>query len=166
MALTDEINFCPRCGEALGLAPRFGQERPVCPGCDWVYFRDPKVAAAALVVRDGSVLLIRRANEPYRGCWTLPAGFLNAGEDPARAAERECQEETGLEVRVTALFDVIPKREHLRGADIIICYTAEIIGGQLCPDDDAEEVGFFHFNDLPPLGFEATRQLLAKAQGG
>lgn len=74
-------------------------------------FVNPKVAAAVLIEKDGRVLLVRRANEPYRGLWTLPAGFVNGNEDPAEAAARECLEETGLSVHVTRVLDVIAGRE-------------------------------------------------------
>jgi ADP-ribose pyrophosphatase YjhB (NUDIX family) len=138
----------------------FGEERPVCPSCDWIYFADPKVAAAVVVEQDGQVLLTRRVNEPYQGFWTLPAGFVNAHEDPARAAERECLEETGLEVRVVELLDVIGGREHERGADIVIIYRAEVIGGSLAAGDDADLAEFFPRTALPPLAFAATRAAL------
>ena len=59
--------------------------------------RIPKVAAGVVLIDADRVLLVRRVNEPYRGRWTLPAGFVDAGEDPRRAAERECLEETGLQ---------------------------------------------------------------------
>jgi ADP-ribose pyrophosphatase YjhB (NUDIX family) len=138
----------------------FEQERPTCPACDWIYFEDPKVAAAALVEKEGQVLLARRVNEPFQGLWSLPAGFVNAHENPARAAERECQEETGLQVRVTGLADVISGREHRRGADIILIYHAEITGGILSAGDDADQAEFFGLNALPPLAFRATRIVL------
>ena len=63
--------------------------------------------------------------------WTLPAGFINGGEDPAEAAARECIEETGLSVHVTRVLDIIPGREHPRGADFIIVYQAEVISGEI-----------------------------------
>lgn len=135
----------------------FGAERPECPACGWIYFEDPKVAAAVLVEQAGRVLLTRRVNEPHRGEWSLPAGFINAHEDPQRAAERECLEETGLLVRVTELLQLIPGQEHERGADILILYRAEILGGELLAGDDADEVGFFSREALPPLAFRATR---------
>jgi ADP-ribose pyrophosphatase YjhB (NUDIX family) len=135
----------------------FGAERPECPACGWIYFEDPKVAAAVLVEQAGRVLLTRRVNEPHRGEWSLPAGFINAHEDPERAAERECLEETGLLVRVTELLQLIPGQEHERGADILILYRAEILGGELLAGDDADEVGFFSREALPPLAFRATR---------
>ena len=159
--LTDEIHYCPRCGTQLTQANRFGGLRKVCPACDWVYFADPKVAAAVLVEREGEVLLVRRANDPQRGLWTLPAGFVDAGEDPARAAERECLEETGLNVQVVGLLDVLYGQEHPRGAHIIIFYRAEIKAGKLQANDDVDRSGFFKRDHLPPLAFSTTKKILA-----
>lgn len=141
---------------------KYGAVRPVCPQCGWIHFQDPKVAAAVLVEQGSRVLLVQRANEPFRGLWTLPAGFVNGGEDPAEAATRECWEETGLTVRVTRVHDVIAGREHERGADFIIVYIAEVTGGTMAPADDAEAVEWFERADLPPLAFEATRKVLAQ----
>lgn len=160
MARENEIKYCPRCGTAISLQERFGKIRPVCPQCEWIHFDDPKVAAAVLVEQDGRVLLVRRNNEPFRGLWTLPAGFVDAGEDPARAAERECLEETGLLVRVKRVLDVIAGREHERGADFVIVYQAEVLGGTLSPDDDADAVEWFEPGDWPPLAFSATYKAL------
>lgn len=154
------IRFCPSCGTPVTIQPAYGQPRPVCPACGWVHFADPKVAAAVLVEQDGRVLLTRRVNEPFKGLWSLPAGFVDAYEDPARAAERECLEETGLRVQVTALFDVIAGREHARGADIIIVYRAQVIDGLLQAGDDADQAAFFPRDQLPPLAFRATRAVL------
>lgn len=160
MARESQIKFCPRCGTAISLQERFGKIHPVCPKCDWIHFEDPKVAAAVLVEQDGRILLVRRSNEPYRGLWTLPAGFVDGGEDPARAAERECLEEAGLSVRVKRVLDVIAGQEHERGADFVIVYEAEVLGGALSPNDDADAVEWFECNNLPPLAFEATRKAL------
>ena len=155
-----EYKFCPRCGTALLHEERFGKVRPVCPQCGWIHFLDPKVAAAVLVEQDGRVLLVRRVNEPFRGFWTLPAGFVNGGEDPAEAAARECLEETGLSVRVTRVFDIVSGREHPRGADFVIVYHAEVVGGELSPNDDADAAEWFPLKDLPPLAFRATQKVL------
>jgi ADP-ribose pyrophosphatase YjhB (NUDIX family) len=157
-----EVNYCVRCGAKLIRVERFGAVRPACPDCDWVYFPDPKVAAAALIVRDERVLLVRRDNEPQRGLWTLPAGFVDAGEDPAQAAERECLEETGLRAQVTGLFDVIYGQEHPRGAHILIVYLARVQPGRLEPGDDVDRAGYFPLGELPPLAFDTTRRVLTK----
>ena len=156
----DEFNYCPRCGAPVNHEMRFGKVRPVCPACGWIHFVDPKVAAAVLVEQDGHVLLVRRVNEPFRGMWTLPAGFINGGEDPAEAAARECLEETGLSVRVTRVLDIISGKEHPRGADFIIVYQAAVVSGDMKPDDDADAVEWFKRESLPPLAFRATQKVL------
>jgi ADP-ribose pyrophosphatase YjhB (NUDIX family) len=157
---SNEYTYCPRCTTLLREELRFGKLRPSCPGCGWIYFVDPKVAAAVLVEQNGRVLLARRVNEPFRGLWTLPAGFINGGEDPAEAAARECLEETGLSVRVMRVLDIIPGREHPRGADFIIVYQAEVVAGELKADDDADAVEWFRRDQLPPLAFRATQKVL------
>lgn len=141
---------------------KFGRVRPVCPQCGWIHFVDPKVAAAVLIEQDGRVLLVRRAGDPFRGLWTLPAGFINGGEDPAEAAARECLEETGLSVRVTRVFEIVAGREHPRGADFVIVYQAEVLSGELSPDDDADAAEWFPLSDLPPLAFRATQKVLSR----
>jgi ADP-ribose pyrophosphatase YjhB (NUDIX family) len=155
-----EINFCPRCGTRVNQEEHYGRMRPVCPACGWMYFADPKVAAAVLIVDAGRVLLVRRVNEPHRGLWTLPAGFVNADEDPARAAERECLEETGLTVQVTEILDIRWGREHKRGADFVIFYRGQAAAGALHADDDADAAEWFERGNLPPLAFESTKYIL------
>src|SRR5689334_1153787 len=162
MARDTHIKFCPRCAAAVTHEEKIGMVRPVCPQCGWIHFVDPKVAAAVLVEQDGRVLSVRRANEPYRGLWTLPAGFVNGGEDPAKAAARECLEETGLIVEVKHVLDVIAGLEHNRGADFLIVYEAQVISGELVPADDADAAEWFAYDALPQLAFKATQKVLTK----
>jgi 8-oxo-dGTP diphosphatase len=157
----EEVNYCIRCGHPLTQAERFGGLRPVCEACGWIYFADPKVAVAALIEKNGQVFLVRRVNDPQRGLWTLPAGFVDAGEDPARAVERECREETGLVVRVIELLDVLYGQEHPRGAHILIVYRVEVISGDIEPADDVDKAAFFSRQELPPLAFSTTEKILA-----
>jgi 8-oxo-dGTP diphosphatase len=158
--IQEPINFCPRCGAPVIQAQRYGRVRPVCPSCGWIYFADPKVAVAILVQKDDQVLLVRRANDPRRGLWTLPAGFVDAGEDPVRAAAREALEETGLRVQIGALLDVMYGQEHPGGAHIILFYQGEIISGDMHAQDDVDRAAFYNLNQLPPLAFSTTQRLL------
>jgi 8-oxo-dGTP diphosphatase len=158
--IIDEVRFCPRCGTPLIQAERFGRQRPVCPNCAWIYFADPKVAVALIVVQEGNILLVQRSNEPYRGLWSLPAGFVDAGEDPVVAAARECREETGLEVRVSELVGLLSGQEHPRGAHLLIVFRGEVLSGDLKAGDDAQQADFYGLKDLPPLAFTSTRTIL------
>jgi len=152
--------YCPRCASKLQTENKFGGLRSICPNCGWIHFIDPKVAAAVLIIQQNKVLLVSRANEPFQGMWTLPAGFVNGGEDPSEAAERECLEETGLTIRVRRVRQIVSGKEHPRGADFVIVYDAEIVSGEMIPDDDADAVDWFPLNDLPPLAFQATQKVL------
>ncbi len=156
MAEREPIQYCSSCGTKVEERQAFGQLRPVCPSCGRVHFLDPKVGAGVLIAKDRKILLVRRSVEPEIGKWTLPAGFVEGDEDPRTTAARECLEETGLEVQILELLDVIHGREHSSGASIVIIYTAEIVGGVLAPNDDADAAEFFTPHELPPLAFEAT----------
>lgn len=156
----EDVNYCPRCAAALESKNCFGKDRPVCPACGWVFFDDPKVAVAVLVQRAGSVLLVQRANSPFQGQWTLPAGFVDAGEDPQAAAVRECLEETGLVVEISALIGIVSGREHPRGSDLTIFYRAECPFGEPLAGDDAAAAAWFKPENLPELAFQSTRKIL------
>lgn len=98
--------YCPRCATPLVTRPVSDKLRRVCPACGYIHFTDPKVGVGVLVVHEGRVLLVRRAVRPEIGKWSIPAGFLDQGEDPQVTAVREAQEETGLQVTIDHLLDV------------------------------------------------------------
>ncbi len=161
--------YCLQCGTALQIQNIYGGMRPACPTCGWVYFADPKVAAAVFLEHNGKILLTQRLYDPFKGHWALPAGFIDAGEDPRRAAERECLEETGLVVESLDLLDMDSGREHPHGADIILIFRARLIDGNIHAGDDAAAAAFFSKADLPPLAFKATQQIVqnwVKKQAG
>ena len=103
---------------------------------------------------------MKRANVPAKGKWTLPAGFVDAGEDPKQAAIRECYEETGLRVHVTTLVDLIFGKEHERGADFVVLYCGVVTDGILLPGDDALDVAFFGPDEVPTIAFNATHKAI------
>jgi ADP-ribose pyrophosphatase YjhB (NUDIX family) len=141
----------------------FGRVRRVCSDCGFVHFVDPKVGAGVLAEKDGKVLLVRRGVSPAMGSWCLPSGFVEHDEDPAGAAVRECLEETGLRVRITALLDVMPYGNDQRGSGIIVLYRAQVVGGQPHAGDDASEIGFFGPDELPSdIAFPSNREVLIR----
>jgi 8-oxo-dGTP diphosphatase len=138
-----------------------GEDRPTCPNCGWVHYEDPKVAAGVVVLDEDRILLVRRVMEPHARKWSIPAGFVNAYEDPAAAAVRECREETGLLVELDGLFDLLTGREHPRGADILLVYRARVTGGNLQAADDADQAAWFPLDALPELAFTSTTKVIA-----
>lgn len=159
--------FCPLCGSALEERDIDGARRLVCAGkdCDFVFYHNPVPAAGAVIVRDDKILLVKRAHPPKVGWWCIPAGFMEWNEHPSQTAIRELHEETGLHVKPTSLFDVYSGRDDPRSNAVLILYHAEVIGGKLRASDDALEVAFFSFDDLPEnIAFEAHVQALADYQ--
>jgi 8-oxo-dGTP diphosphatase len=158
--IEEPIRFCPRCGNALSEQLHTGKLRPACPACGWIYFPDPKVAVAALIKKGEQVLLVQRRYDPQKGRWTMPSGFVDAGEDPAEAVKRECLEETGLIINDIRLLDVVYSQEYPHGASILIVYAAQAQAGEIRPADDVTQAGYFSIHELPPLAFLSTKQIL------
>jgi 8-oxo-dGTP diphosphatase len=153
----DAPRFCPRCGHALADEMRFNKLHRVCPACNYIHFANPKVAAVVFIEDGSRVLLIKRAVDPERGKWALPGGFVDFGEDPRLAAVREVVEETGLNVEITGLLDVL-----FGGVTIVIAYAARVIDGILGAADDVDEVSWFAPGELPELAFESTERLISR----
>ena len=136
-----------------------------CSGCGRVLYVNSKPCAGALIERDGKVLLIRRAIEPFRDAWDIPGGFLQPGEHPSDGAIREVREETGLVVELRMLLGIWMDT-YASGdtqADTLNCYyVAETVGGELRPSDDAAEVAWFGPDELPErIAFEHAPAVLA-----
>jgi 8-oxo-dGTP diphosphatase len=106
------------------------------------------IVCAGAVVRDGAgrILLVRRANPPAAGSWTLPGGRVEADESPAQAAAREVAEETGLVVEVGALLATVPVLGFL-----VHDFAATVVGGELCAGDDAIDARWFDVSQLGSL---------------
>src|SRR4051812_48261766 len=80
--------------------------REVCDSCGFIAYSNPKVVVGSVLVEDGRVLLCRRAIEPRRGFWTLPAGFLEHGETLDEGAAREAAEEAGARIEIDGILAV------------------------------------------------------------
>jgi len=155
--------FCPECGGHLVEQPRDGgRVRPVCERCGYVLYVNPTVAAGVLAERDDKVVLVRRAVDPGKGKWGLPAGYLEGDETAEQGAARECREETGLEVTITDLVDVYSFGVESARTGVLIVYAARVIGGTLLAGDDASEARFFGPLELPDdIAFSTHRRALA-----
>jgi ADP-ribose pyrophosphatase YjhB (NUDIX family) len=162
-----EFTFCPHCAARLEARPVRGALRRVCPQCDFVHWRNPAVGAAVLI-RDARdrVLLVRRAPGATRsGLWSVPAGFVDYGEEVRAAAARELEEETGLVAEVGDVVWVASNFHDPAKLTVGIWFAGTVVGGELCPGDDADDARFFDLDDLPDLAFETDAGLLASLRG-
>jgi len=110
----------------------------------------------------GCVLLVRRAIEPFRGQWALPGGYQEVDEDPAVTAARETLEESGIEVEILRLIDLVfLPGQSVKPANLAV-YLCRPIGGTLRNGEDTLEAGWFDPDDLPTdLGFDNRPRIQA-----
>lgn len=121
------------------------RERSVCRHCDFVDYRNPKIVAGAVVVRDGKILLCKRAIEPRKGFWTLPAGFMELGESVEEAAAREAMEEANATIQIDNLLAVysVP-----RIGQVQVMFRARL-ASEVSAGPESEEVGLYDWKDIP-----------------
>ena len=118
-----------------------------------------------VVDQSNRLLLVLRNMPPEKGKWGLPAGYVDAGEDPRLAAEREASEETGLLVSIEEVLDIYHNPPEQGGANLFILYKAQQIGGELKAGDDAAAAQFFALDNLPTLAFASTQDAVRRLQG-
>jgi 8-oxo-dGTP diphosphatase len=113
----------------------------------------PVVGVGGVVIRGGSVLLIRRGREPLKGQWSIPGGLLELGEELAAGVRRELKEETGLEVEpleTLAVFDrIFHEGSRVRYHYVIVDYACRCKRGRLRPASDVLDARWVRRADLP-----------------
>lgn len=163
--------YCPHCATPLTVREIYRQQRPLCPQCGFVHFTDPKVAVIGFVTDRDRVLLVQRAINPEKGKWALPGGYMDAGEMPEEALQRELMEEVHLAIHVTALLTILPMvTNQAQSPGIVLAYGAKAADPNaiaLTCDDDACDAGWFAAGEIPPnLAFESTQLLLTNWLNG
>jgi ADP-ribose pyrophosphatase YjhB (NUDIX family) len=134
-------------------------ERLVCADCGYIAYDNPKVVVGAVCGWGDSILLCRRAIEPRRGFWTIPAGYFEQGETTAQGAAREVHEEAGVHIDIEALLAVysIP-----RIGQVQVIYAARMTAPDIAPGIETLEARLATWDDLPwdDLAFPSVRWAL------
>lgn len=130
---------------ALEVPPGDDKERRVCQRCDFIDYQNPKIVAGAVVLKGEKILLCKRAIEPRKGFWTLPAGFMELGESVEEAAQREAQEEALADIEIDRLLAVysIP-----RIGQVQVMFRARL-RGDYGVGPESEEVKLVEWKDIP-----------------
>jgi len=161
-----EFRYCPRCATELEMRPSDGPDpdRPACPSCGFVHYENPTPTVQAWIERDGELLALRRNEEPLKGEWNMPGGFIEAGESGPEATAREVREETGLEVAVGEPIGAFPST-YGSGSDaqpiLGLAYRCRVTGGELEISDESQEGAWFSLADFPRPAFADEREALA-----
>ena len=156
-----EFRYCPKCGGGLDkkIVKSNEPKRLVCQACSFIFYQDPKVVAGTVFTLNGGIVLLKRGVEPAIGKWVFPGGYVDRGESVQEAAVRETKEECLLDVRLGPLLNVY---SYPRSPNVIIVYTAEVIGGTLTAADESTEAEMFAPDAVPwaELAFDSTKDAL------
>ena len=142
------MKYCSQCASELVITVPDGdnRERHVCPSCETIFYQNPRIVAGTIPVHRGQVLLCRRAIEPRRGFWKLPAGFMENGESTEEAALREPREEALADVSIRSLFSVITV-PHID--QVHIFFLAHLEQPDFGIGEESLEVRLFSPDDIP-----------------
>jgi 8-oxo-dGTP diphosphatase len=128
----------------------------------------PLVGVGAIIIKDGRVVLVKRAHPPIQGQWSIPGGVLEVGEFVREAAIREAREETGLTVETGELLGVYDRilrddQKRVQYHYLLVDFLCRPVGGQLQAATDAAEVRWFTREQLPALNLaEDTFEVIGK----
>ncbi|MDO8503110.1 MAG: NUDIX hydrolase [bacterium] len=128
-----------------------GEPVDTCPKCGFIFWGNPKPVASLLIVQDGKILMIQRSQEPLKGYWCLPGGFIRWFETPEQALIREVKEETGLNAKITRIIGVYQIDNDPRGIHLDIIYEGRANGKVKINLKEHQKFDFFEAAKLPKL---------------
>jgi len=161
--------FCPVCGQSLQKSIIDDRLRGTCPDCSYIDWGDFSLGVGGVLWHNGKVLLVQRGNNPGKGMWTIPGGYVDHGETIGEAIIREIQEETGIKTKplsIIALRDR-PAEKH----NTYIIFLMQFLGGSLqAQPEEVSDLGFFTFKEcqalpIPALTLSAIEASHSVSQG-
>lgn len=132
-----------------------------------IYPSQPVVGVGAIVLNQGRMLLEKRKNEPGKGKWSIPGGVVELGEDLLQSVIREVKEETGLDVAVSGLIDVVDsisfdEKDAVKYHFVIIDYLVDVKKGEPEPASDADELRWVPFDEIENYDLTDSFRLFLK----
>jgi len=126
--------------------PGDNRERLVCAACGFIDYRNPKIVVGSVASREDKILLCRRAIDPRKGYWTLPAGFLELGETAEEGARREAMEEAAARLEIGRLLAVysVP-----RISQVQLIFRARLKNRDIAAGPESKSVGLYSWDDIP-----------------
>lgn len=155
------FKFCPRCGTKLVAVQIDGQQRMRCPKCNYINWSNETISVGGVVIKDNKMLLVQRAEQPGRGLWTNPGGYVEQREELKDAIVREIKEETGLATKaqkIVLIADSPGPKEH----NVFINYRLDYVSGEF--QLQAKEImnaGFFTLSEMAKMNVaDLTKQIV------
>jgi ADP-ribose pyrophosphatase YjhB (NUDIX family) len=165
------MKFCTSCGDTVILQIPIGddRERFVCTSCELIHYSNPRVIVGCVPVFEGKVLLCKRAIEPRKNYWTLPAGFMENGETTLQGAARETWEEACARVSNLDLYRIfdVPYINQ-----VYMFYRCDLDNGEYGVGPESLETELYEEQNIPwdqiafPVVAETLREFFADSPSG
>jgi len=142
------MKFCSACGAPVTLTIPDGDHLPrhVCTVCKTVHYENPRIIAGCVPEWQGKILLCKRAIEPRRGYWTVPAGFMENGEAVQDGAAREAMEEALARVEIGSLLSIV---NVIRAHQVHITFRARLLDGEFGVGPESLETKLCDPSEIP-----------------
>jgi ADP-ribose pyrophosphatase YjhB (NUDIX family) len=150
----------PRPGPSVRAIPEGDdRERLICTDCGFVLYDNPKIVVGSVARWDDKILMCRRAIDPRRGFWTLPAGYLELNESTRAGAEREAWEEARAKIAIESLLAIY---DITRLSQVQLIYRARLVDENVSPGPESLEVALFGWDEIPwdDIAFPSVRWAL------
>ena len=157
-----KIHFCSQCGSGdvrYAIPEGDSYRRYICGECGFIHYQNPNIVAGCLVTHQGKILICKRAIQPKKDLWTLPAGFMENHETMSQAAERETWEEARAHIHAPTLYTLF-NLPHIN--QVYAMYHGELAGGSYAPGPESTEVKLVHPHEIPwdMIAFATIRETL------
>ena len=157
-----EFRYCPYCRADLMQVESGLKLRPTCPECGFIQFANPSPAISIVIYQGENILLGQRRGHPGAGQWAIPSGYVEFEDDFLTTAIREAKEETGLDVHIDSILNVVSSFFSPRFHFLSLYVAAQAVGGSLSAGDDLAAVAWYPLSGpLPELVFQEDRDILA-----
>lgn len=160
--------YCPQCSQKYQSIGKI--DKYICKYCGYILYNNPKLVVNGFILRpeDQTLLLVRRAKEPYKGYWGIPGGFVSYGEEPKQALRREMKEELGVDVKIGNVLGTFNEFYYNQGksnecySTITLVYSVQIIHRKkMRLSKEITDVGFFERKKIPKeIAFTNQRKFL------
>lgn len=152
--------YCPKCGGNLKYKRYREHPRLVCLRCGYVFYENPAVGVAAIVLNEDRQILLGRRCTTSKGLWCIPCGYVEYDEDVYQAVVREFKEETNLDIVIKGVFTVQSNFHNPELHTVGIWFMADVVGGELRAGDDIDQLAYYNLTNPPPLAFPTDKVVL------
>lgn len=151
----DGFKYCPFCQTQLILIESGQKPRPTCPGCGFIQYKNPSPVVSIVIAEKDRILLGKRIGSPGEGKWAIPSGYIEYEDDFISTAIHEAKEETGLDIEINSILNVISSFVSPSFHFLAIYLKAHVIGGELMARDDLDDAKWFPISGpFPEMAFQ------------